>query len=81
MERIFNIIHAEDFNLALTNLLIDLYSSNYEKYFEKLIFTEEEIEKLNKEELEKLTKVQQLSNILETGNQRQNYMIGFIRIN
>ncbi len=81
MERIFNIIHAEDFNLALTNLLIDLYSSNYEKYFEKLIFTEEEIEKLNKEELEKLTKVQQLSNILETGNQRQNYMFEFIRIN
>jgi SET domain-containing protein len=57
LERIFNIIHAEDFNLALTNLLIDLYSSNYEKYFEELIFNEEEIEKLNKEELEKLTKV------------------------
>lgn len=36
---------------------IDFYSSNYEKYFEELIFTEEEIEKLNKEELEKLTKV------------------------
>lgn len=57
MERIFNIIKAEDFNLALTNLLIDLYSSDYEKYFEKLYFDEQQIDDLTKVEIEKLTKI------------------------
>lgn len=57
MERIFNIIRAEDFNLALTNLLIDLYSCEYKKYFEELYFDEKQIDSLNKEEIEKLTKI------------------------
>lgn len=48
---------ADDFNLALTNLLIDLYSQDYEKYFEELWFDEKEINHLNKEYLEKLTKI------------------------
>ncbi|WP_188455117.1 hypothetical protein [Virgibacillus oceani] len=57
MERVFNIIKAEDFNFALTNLLIDLYSSQYEKYFDELFLDENEINKLTDEELDKLTKV------------------------
>lgn len=57
MERILNIIRAEDFNVALTNLLIDLYSSDYEKYFEELWLDEKIIDKLSSEELDKLTKV------------------------
>jgi hypothetical protein len=56
MERILSIIKAEDFNLALTNLLIDLYSHDYEQYFEELWFDPERINYLKKEELDKLTK-------------------------
>ncbi len=57
MERIFGIIKADDFNLALTNLLIDLYSPEYEKYFEELWFDPAQIDYLTQDELEKLTKV------------------------
>lgn len=57
MERIFNIIRAEDFNFALTNLLIDLYSKNNKMHFEELYFDAEAIDHLNKEELDKLTKI------------------------
>lgn len=57
MERILNIIKSEDFNLALTNLLIDIYSTNYNKYFEELWFDEELIDNLNRGELDKLTKI------------------------
>lgn len=57
MERILDIIKAEDFNLALTNLLIDLYSHDKEKYFEELWFDTTRIDHLNQEELDKLTKL------------------------
>ncbi|MDD2498673.1 MAG: hypothetical protein PHY90_11180 [Desulfitobacteriaceae bacterium] len=57
MGRIFNIIKSEDFNLSLTNLLIDLYSQDYNKYFEELSFDEKSIDRLSREELDKLTKV------------------------
>lgn len=57
MERILNIIKAEDFNLALTNLLIDINSKDYRKYFEELWFDEKLIDNLSSEELDKLTKV------------------------
>lgn len=57
MERILNIIKAEDFNIALTNLLIDLYSPDNEKYFEELWFNTARIDHLNQEELGKLTKL------------------------
>lgn len=57
MERIFNIVKAEDFYLALTNLLIDLYSTSYEKYFEELWIDEKVIDNLDMEELDRLTKV------------------------
>lgn len=57
MERIFDIVKAEDFNLALTNLLIDLYSSDYEKYFQELWLDLERIDSLPQEELDKLTKI------------------------
>ena len=70
MERIFNIIKAEDFNLALTNLLIDLYSQDYERYFEELNFDERELEYLNKNELENLTKI---ATVIEyVGNRQSN---------
>ncbi|UFT99964.1 hypothetical protein KO561_03100 [Radiobacillus kanasensis] len=68
MERIFNIIKAQDFNFALTNLLIDLHSSNYQKYFEELWFDENNIGKLSKEELDKLTK---LAAVIEYVGNRQ----------
>ncbi|HHY75053.1 MAG TPA: hypothetical protein GX497_17905 [Bacillus bacterium] len=48
---------ADDFNLGLTNLLIDLYSPNYERYFKELSFDENKIGRLNIDELEKLTKI------------------------
>jgi hypothetical protein len=48
---------AEDFNLTLTNLLIDLYLQDYEKYFKELEFDEKDIDHLNKENLEKLTNI------------------------
>lgn len=57
MERVLNIMKADDFNLALTNLLIDLYSPDYERYFEKLSFEKNKIAQLNDDELEKLTKI------------------------
>ncbi|MDC3413528.1 hypothetical protein NC797_16945 [Aquibacillus sp. 3ASR75-11] len=57
MEKVLNIIKAEDFNFTLTNLLIDLYSVDYESYFEELHFDESEIENLTKVELDRLTKV------------------------
>ncbi|MEN1969613.1 hypothetical protein WMZ97_16235 [Lentibacillus sp. N15] len=57
MVRILDIIHADDFNVALINLLIDLYSSNYETYFEALDFDEKEINHLSDVELDRLTKV------------------------
>ncbi|WP_200127893.1 hypothetical protein [Salicibibacter cibarius] len=44
MERVYSIIHAADFNIALTNLLIDLYSASYEKYFDELSFDEQELD-------------------------------------
>ena len=68
MERVFNIIRAEDFNMALTNLLIDIYSSSYEKYFEELWIDEKEIDNLNKDEIDKLTK---LATVIEyVGNRK-----------
>lgn len=57
MERILNIIKAEDFNLVLTNLLIDLCSPDSEKYFEELWFDPARIDHLTTEELDKLTKI------------------------
>lgn len=57
MERIFSIIQSEDFNSALTNLLIDMYSTNYQKCFETLWFDEKLIDNLSKKELDKLTKI------------------------
>jgi hypothetical protein len=57
LEKVFSIIKAEDFNFALTNLLIDLYSSEYERCFEELQFDENEIENLSKNEWDRLTKV------------------------
>lgn len=68
MERVFSIIKAPDFNFALTNLIIDLYSSEYEKYFEELWIDEDIIERLNSEELDKLTK---LSAVIEYVGNRQ----------
>lgn len=68
MERILDIIKAEDYNLALTNLLIDLYSPDYEKYFEELRFDPARIEYLTQEELDKLTK---LAAVIEYVGNRQ----------
>jgi len=68
MEKILSIIKANDFNLALTNLLIDLYSFDYEKYFEELWFDPAQIEQLTTEELEKLIK---LAAIIEYVGNRQ----------
>lgn len=61
---------AEDFNLALTNLLIDLYSPDYERYFEELWFDKNKINQLNNEELEKLTKIAAI--IEYVGNRQPN---------
>jgi hypothetical protein len=68
MERIFNITKAEDFNFALTNLIIDLYSLEYEKYFEELCIEDKVIDNLDIEELDKLTK---LAAIIEYIGNRQ----------
>lgn len=68
MERIFNIIKSDDFNLALTNLLIDLYSSDYEKYFEELWIDDKIIDNFSREELDKLTK---LAAVIEYVGNRQ----------
>ncbi|WP_206812742.1 hypothetical protein [Paradesulfitobacterium ferrireducens] len=68
MERILGIIKAEDFNLAVTNLLIDLYSPDYEKYFEMLWFDPAQIGQLTLEEVDKLTK---LAAIIEYVGNRQ----------
>ncbi|WP_163969720.1 hypothetical protein [Oceanobacillus halotolerans] len=57
MEKVLHIVKAEDFNMALTNLLMDLYSSDYEKYFKELYFDVKEIGHLSNDELDKLTKV------------------------
>lgn len=57
MGRIFDIVKAEDFNFALTNLLVDLYSSDYERYFQELWFDLERIDSMPQEELVKLTKI------------------------
>ncbi|MGB4438643.1 MAG: hypothetical protein WBJ13_05310 [Sedimentibacter sp.] len=68
MERILNIIQSKDFNFSLTNLLIDIYSNDYKKYFEELWFDEEKIEELSNDELNKLIK---LSAIIEyVGNRK-----------
>ncbi|HNZ82806.1 MAG TPA: hypothetical protein PLX37_04625 [Sedimentibacter sp.] len=70
MGRIQNIIDAEDFNYSLINLLIDLYSSNYENHFNGLYFDEKKIIELNETEKDKLTK---LAAIIEyVGNRREN---------
>lgn len=68
MERIFSIIKAEDFNFALTNLLIDLYSLEYEKHFEELCIEDKVIDNLESEELDKLIK---LAAIIEYIGNRQ----------
>lgn len=57
MGRIYNIIKSDDFNFSLTNLLIDLYSEDSDKYFEELWFDEDNIQHLNKDEKDKLTKL------------------------
>lgn len=70
MERIQNIINSPDFNYSLVNLLIDLYSSDYERHFNELYFDEEKIKELNKTEKENLVK---LAAIIEyVGNRREN---------
>lgn len=70
MERIQNIINSQDFNYSLVNLLIDLYSNDYERYFKDLNFNEENIKELNETEKDKLTK---LAAIIEyVGNRREN---------
>lgn len=68
MERVLNIIKSDDFNFSLTNLLIDLYSMDCNKYFEELLFDEEEIRYLNDEEKDKLTK---LAAVIEYVGNRQ----------
>lgn len=57
MERILNIIKSDNFNFELTNLLIDLYSKDYKKYFDELKFDEDEIDELSNTEKENLTKL------------------------
>ncbi|MFD1360782.1 hypothetical protein [Lentibacillus salinarum] len=57
MERVYGLIHADDFNVALTNLLIDLYSSDYKKHFLGLDFDEQKIADLSEPERETLTKI------------------------
>ncbi|SHH43718.1 hypothetical protein [Clostridium grantii] len=57
MERIFDIINSSDFNIELTNLLIDLYSSDNKKYFKDLFFDENEINNLSQKQIDKLTKI------------------------
>ncbi|QQK79232.1 hypothetical protein HUG20_04570 [Salicibibacter cibi] len=73
MEKVYSIIHAADFNLALTNLLIDLYSTNYEKYFDELIFDEHRVDNLSEPEREKLTKVAAV--IEYVGNRQRNAIL------
>lgn len=68
MERILSIINAKDFNLVVTNLLIELYSSDYEKHFEMLWFDPARIDLLTPEEKDKLTK---LAAIIEYVGNRQ----------
>ncbi|WP_279146037.1 MULTISPECIES: hypothetical protein [Clostridium] len=68
MEAVYNIITSENFNIALTNLLIDLYSPNYKKYFKELTFSEKEINQLDNDSLEKLTKA---ATIIEYVGNRQ----------
>lgn len=69
MERIRNIINSADFNYSLVNLLIDLYSSDYKRYFNELYFDEEKIKSLNEKEKERLTK---LAAIIEyIGNRKE----------
>ncbi|AXF57456.1 hypothetical protein [Salicibibacter kimchii] len=63
-------MHAADFNFALTNLLIDLYSADYENHFKELTFDEQEIDNLNESNLEKLTKVAAV--IEYVGNRQRN---------
>ncbi len=70
MERIRDIISSKDFNYQLVNLLIDLYSNDYERFFNELDFDEERIKELNETEKDKLTK---LAAIIEyVGNRREN---------
>ncbi len=68
MERVFDIINADDFNFSLTNLLIDLYSSKYEMYFNELDFDEKAIDNLDSKQLDKLTK---LAAVIEYVGNRQ----------
>lgn len=68
MARVLDIIKAEDFNFALTNLLIDLYSPDYEKNFAELSFDPAQIDYLTWEELDKLTK---LAAVIEYVGNRQ----------
>jgi len=55
--RVLDIIKSNDFNFSLINLLIDLYSMDYKRYFEELWFDEENIRHLNEDEKGKLTKL------------------------
>ena len=70
MERIQSIISSSNFNYELVNLLIDLYSNNYEKYFNELYYDIEKTKELSETEKDKLTK---LSAVIEyVGNRRDN---------
>jgi len=70
VERIQNIINSTDFNYSIVNLLIDLYSNDYERQFNELYFNEEKIKELDESEKDKLTK---LAAIIEyVGNRREN---------
>lgn len=69
MERIFSIIKSEDFNMCLTNLLIDLYSSDYKEKFKELWVDAKEIDNMDKGQLDKLTKIAAI--IEYVGNRKQ----------
>lgn len=70
MERIFYLLNCEDFNSSLTNLLVDLYSSDYKKYFKELWFDDKQFDNLDKKQLDRLTKI---ATIIEyIGNRKEN---------
>jgi hypothetical protein len=73
LEKILGVIRADDFNFALTNLLIDLYSTNYERHFKELTLCEKEFSKLDKEALDKLTKIAAV--VEYVGNRRENAIL------
>ena len=73
MERIWNIINSDDFNFDLTNLLIDLYSEDNNRYFQELYFDEKSIDSLNQKQTDNLTK---LAAVIEyIGNRTDNSVI------